>query len=110
MRPDRDDNIHVNVENIAPEMMNMFVKRPDDYQDASLHTPYDVLSVNSVRKETVLKFNFHIRAIFNFFGLASDQKQNLIRFFLLLVVDFYYSDIPENLQCFEVDLADHKGH
>merc|ERR550532_3017997 len=23
----------------------MFVKRPDDYQDASLHTPYDVLSV-----------------------------------------------------------------
>ena len=72
MRPDRDDNIQVNVENIVPNMMNMFVKRPDDYQDASLHTPYDVLSVNSVRKETVLKFNFHIHAIFNVFGLASD--------------------------------------
>ena len=65
MRPDRDDFIQVNVENLAPEMRNLFAKRSYDYdnlynlnlydyRDATLQTPYDVLSANSVRKETVL--------------------------------------------------------
>ena len=73
MRPDRDDFINVNWENIAPEMMKQFVKRSHDYdyQDYNalmgwrgnggiggissmqVQTPYDVLSVNSVRKEIV---------------------------------------------------------
>ena len=52
MRPDRDDFIRVNEDNILPNARNNFVKRP--YGDAGFrtdgsvdtkHTPYDVLSV-----------------------------------------------------------------
>ena len=80
---DRDNFIRVNEENIAPEMRNQFVKRPYGYDyryyfdfsdfdligirgisgisgiggigSMQLKTPYDVLSVNSVRKETFFK-------------------------------------------------------
>ena len=50
--PDRDDFITLNEENIAPDLMNNFEKRP--YGDSDFHTrdsvnhqntPYDVLSV-----------------------------------------------------------------
>ena len=52
VRPDRDDFIRVNKDNILPSMKNNFVKR--EYGDAEFHTgssvdtkhtPYDVLSV-----------------------------------------------------------------
>ena len=52
MRHDRDNFIRVNKDNIVPEMLNNFEKRP--YGDAAFHTdgsvdpkhtPYDVLSV-----------------------------------------------------------------
>ena len=52
MWPDRDDFIILNEENIAPDLMNNFEKRP--YGDSDFHTrdsvnhqntPYDVLSV-----------------------------------------------------------------
>ena len=52
VRHDRDNFIRVNKDNIVPEMLNNFEKRP--YGDAALHTdgsvdpkhtPYDVLSV-----------------------------------------------------------------
>ena len=52
MRHDRDNFIRVNKDNIVPELLNNFEKRP--YGDAAFHTdgsvdpkhtPYDVLSV-----------------------------------------------------------------
>ena len=52
VRPDRDDYIQLNEENIAAEKAKNFAKRP--YGDAEFHslgsvdhrrTPYDVLSV-----------------------------------------------------------------
>ena len=52
VRPDRDNFIRVNEENIDPKLKNNFVKRP--WGDAGFHTngsvdpkhtPYDVLSV-----------------------------------------------------------------
>ena len=51
VRPDRDDFIRLNEENIDPEMKDNFAKRP--YGDSqyhtegsvnSRHTPYDILS------------------------------------------------------------------
>ena len=65
VRPDRDHFIRVNEENIEEEMKNKFVKRSYDYDylyeyqvaggfsGIQMQTPYDVRSVNSVRKETV---------------------------------------------------------
>ena len=63
MRPDRDDFIQLNLDNIAPEMWNQFEKRVYDYNylydyqgpeaGTLAQTPYDILSVNSVRKEIV---------------------------------------------------------
>ena len=67
VRPDRDDFIRVIEENIEEEMRNKFVKRSYDYDylyeyqvaggfsGIQMQTPYDVRSVNSVRKETVFK-------------------------------------------------------
>ena len=65
VRPDRDDFIRVNEENIEEEMKNMFVKRYSEYDydyfyeyqvaggfsGIQMQTPYDVRSVKSVRKE-----------------------------------------------------------
>ena len=63
VRHDRDNFIHVNEDNIDPNLRNNFVKRPygdaGDHTAGSVdpkHTPYDVLSVIVWEKE----LTFHI--------------------------------------------------
>ena len=79
VRHDRDDFIHVNEENIEPNLVGNFEKRP--YGDAgfhtdgsvdSEHTPYDVLSVIVCEK----RFSFFLIL---FWALASVWCNNIFQ-------------------------------